>query len=235
MKPLKRDPQQVPPSLALPCERETSNRCSKGTKTAYTSNSTKSEQAWLTSHKQAIISTHWKTARSLWKGSKNPTHSLLFLVWGPTRCSMIVYMIWCSSQAIRSFSEICWQLLLTYSLPILTTTSLQKAHGKHQSRQHLQMRHLSDIFFLLSSTQCTHTTQNQMHLYTVLITPAVSSRTFHVCCRIRYRRFITSARKYWGGNHRSKIYTNRSSQNSIDTFLWLETDKNYCFRKDLTL
>lgn len=157
MKPLKGDPQQVPPSSALPCERETSNRCSKGsktvynrcskgTKTVYTSNSTKSEQAWLTSHNQAIISTHWKTVRSLWKGSKNPTRSLSFLVWGPARCSMIVYMIWCSSQAIRSFSEICWQLLLTYSLPILTTTSLQKAHGKHQSRQHLQMRHLSDFF-----------------------------------------------------------------------------------------
>lgn len=40
------------------------------------------------------------------------------------------------------------------------------------------MRHLSD-FLLLSSTQYTYS-ENQMHLYTVLITPAVSSKTFHM-------------------------------------------------------
>ena len=36
------------------------------------------------------------------------------------------------------------------------------------------------FFFLLSSTQNIHYSENQMHLYTVLITPAVSSKPFHM-------------------------------------------------------
>lgn len=70
-----------------------------------------------------------------------------------------------------------WQLLLTLSLPILTTPSLWKAHGKHQGRQHLQMRHLSD-FFLLFSEHTNHS-ENQMHLYAVVTTPAASAKTFY--------------------------------------------------------
>lgn len=41
------------------------------------------------------------------KGSKNPTSSLLFLVWGPARCSGIADWICCSPQAMRSLSGIC--------------------------------------------------------------------------------------------------------------------------------
>lgn len=116
-----------------------------------------------------------------------------------------------------------WQLLLTYSLPILTTALLQKAHGKHQSKQHLQMRHLSVFCPVILNSENTFYSENQMHLYTVLITPAVSFKTSLVCWRTRHTRLITSVRvgkettdpKFASTDHLNTTWTS-----SFGWFMW---------------
>lgn len=136
---------------------------------------------------------------------------------------MIVYRIWCLPQAIRIFSEVCdtcyW----------LTASQFSQLHPYRKHTESIRIGNTCKWgtcqFFcpVILNSENTLYSENQMYLYTVLITPAVFSETSLVCWRTRHTRLITSVRvgkeithpKFTSIDHLNATWTS-----SFGWFMW---------------